>query len=269
MSGNSASFSIAEGRGLVRSIRGLGRVRAPESLSGAVLARVGLADSYWEMESPIGRVYVAYGARGITALMRAADPAAFESEYRSRFGRAARRQPRPPAQFARRVEAQLRGERTRLDYDLAALTEFERAVLLKALEIPRGEVRPYAWIAREIGRPAAVRAVGTALARNPIPLLIPCHRVVRSGGEPGNYAFGPEAKLAVLKGEGVQLEALERLSREGVRYVGSDTTHIFCLPTCRHARRISPRHSVPFATAAAAEAGGYRPCLVCRPSVPA
>ncbi len=160
----------------------------------------------------------------------------------------------------------LLGRRARLDYDLAALTEFERAVLLKALEIPRGEVRPYAWVAREIGHPAAVRAVGTALARNPIPLLIPCHRVVRSGGEPGNYAFGPEAKLMVLREEGVRLEDLERLARDGVRYLGSDSTHIYCFPSCRHARRISPRHRVEFGSAAAAEDRGYRACLICRPA---
>ena len=53
---------------------------------------------------------------------------------------------------------------------------------MKALEIPRGEVRPYGWIAAEIGRPKAVRAVGTALGHNPIPLIVPCHRVVRSDG---------------------------------------------------------------------------------------
>ena len=61
---------------------------------------------------------------------------------------------------------------------------------MKALEIPRGEVRPYGWIAAEIGRPKAVRAVGTALGHNPVPLIVPCHRVVRSDGMIGQYSLG-------------------------------------------------------------------------------
>jgi O-6-methylguanine DNA methyltransferase len=89
-----------------------------------------------------------------------------------------------------------------LRFDLSAVSPFGRAVLTKALEIPRGEVRPYSWIAREIGRPLAVRAVGSALARNPIPLLIPCHRVVRNDGTAGQYIFGTAAKRALLSAEG-------------------------------------------------------------------
>ena len=73
--------------------------------------------------------------------------------------------------------------RVRLQFDLRRLSPFERDVLRKTLEIPRGEARTYGWIAREIGRPGAVRAVGSALNKNPIPLLIPCHRVVRSDGQ--------------------------------------------------------------------------------------
>src|SRR2546428_13733249 len=79
-------------------------------------------------------------------------------------------------------------DREKLQFDLRGLSEFERAVLMKALEIPTGEVRPYSWIAREIGRPEAVRATGSALARNPVPLLIPCHRVSRSDGMIGQIS---------------------------------------------------------------------------------
>jgi O-6-methylguanine DNA methyltransferase len=80
--------------------------------------------------------------------------------------------------------------------------------LIKAREIPAGQVRPYGWIASEIGRPKAVRAVGTALGRNPVPLLIPCHRVVRTDGRVGDYAFGPPAKRALLAAEGLDPDAL-------------------------------------------------------------
>src|SRR6185503_2247719 len=117
-------------------------------------------------------------------------------------------------------------------------TDFERDVWHKALEIPRGEVRPYGWVAAEIGNPKAVRAVGTALAHNPIPLFIPCHRVVRSDGYIGRYSLGgPEAKRTALASEGLDLPSYERFLAAGMRYAGSDSTRIFCYPSCRHARR--------------------------------
>ena len=68
------------------------------------------------------------------------------------------------------------------------LTLFEWSVLKATLEIPFGETRTYAWVARRIGKPRAVRAVGSALRNNPWPLIIPCHRVIRSDGSPGLYA---------------------------------------------------------------------------------
>ena len=112
---------------------------------------------------------------------------------------------------------------------------------------PRGEVRPYGWIAAEIGRPKAVRAVGTALGHNPVPLIVPCHRVVRTDGTIGQYSLGgPENKRTILAAEGLDLPKMERLAASGVRYIGSDTTQIVCLPTCRHARRVTDRHRVEF-----------------------
>jgi methylated-DNA-[protein]-cysteine S-methyltransferase len=67
-------------------------------------------------------------------------------------------------------------------------TKFEWSVLKATLEIPLGQTRSYQWIARKIGRPKASRAVGQALRRNPYPLLIPCHRVIKSDGSLGGYA---------------------------------------------------------------------------------
>jgi O-6-methylguanine DNA methyltransferase len=196
--------TFPETRGLLRQLADLGDVRAPASIIPTVLARVGLSDAYWGLASPIGPVFVAYGDHGISALMAAEEPARFEDTYRARFGRNIRRIDQRPHALAQAIEACMSGRRTEtLRFDLRGLTTFEEAVLRKALEIPWGQVRPYAWIAKEIGRPRAARAVGSALGRNPIPLLIPCHRVVRSDGRIGHYIFGSEAKRTLLRAEGV------------------------------------------------------------------
>lgn len=82
---------------------------------------------------------------------------------------------------------------------MKALTSFQKKVYTVVKEIPCGETRSYAWVAREIGKPRAVKAVGTALKRNPFTIVVPCHRVVRSDGSPGNYALGADLKKKLLE----------------------------------------------------------------------
>ncbi|TMI82365.1 MAG: methylated-DNA--[protein]-cysteine S-methyltransferase [Bacillati bacterium ANGP1] len=260
--------SRARQGGVARLLRDLGDARAPGTIFPAVLERLGLGDAYGRLDTPIGPVFVAYNAHGVSAVRPGGSAKEFEAAFRTRFGRPIRRAGGLPAALAGRLGRAFRGTgRPSVHFDLRSVSEFERAVLRKALSIPRGEVRPYGWIAREIGRPAAARAVGTALARNPIPLLIPCHRVVRNDGRVGGYLFGPEFKRRVLADEGVDVEALEARAHAGTQYYGSDTTRIYCFPTCRNARRISPAHRVSFRSAAEARGAGYRPCAVCRPSL--
>jgi methylated-DNA-[protein]-cysteine S-methyltransferase len=86
--------------------------------------------------------------------------------------------------------------------DIEDLTPFEQAALRAAASIPPGEVRSYSWVATQIGRPRAARAVGQVMARNPLPLLFPCHRVVDAQGELHNYGYGIEMKARLLKMEG-------------------------------------------------------------------
>jgi len=88
------------------------------------------------------------------------------------------------------------------------ITPFTKKVYRVVLQIPLGEVRSYQWVAKKAGCPRAARAVGTILKKNPYPLIIPCHRVVKSGGSPGEYAYGKKAKQALLN--------LERQIRESV-----------------------------------------------------
>jgi O-6-methylguanine DNA methyltransferase len=243
-------------------------VHAPESLAPAALVAVGLADQYAEVPSPLGPVVVAWNGRGISAVDRAADLDDFEARFAVHVRRPLHRADAMPADLARAIAARLAGDRrVRIPLDLRGRTEFETAVLMKALQIPRGEVRPYGWIAAEIGRPKAVRAVGSALAHNPVPLVVPCHRVVRSDGSIGQYSLGgPAAKRTILAAEGLDPDLLEAGARSGLRYLGSATTHIVCLPTCHNAKRITPRHRVPFRSLAAAVAKGYGACRECRPA---
>ena len=192
----------------------MGKEKAPRNLLPGVLRKLDLGDFYFSWNSPLGPVFIAYNKKGISAVMRARSGGAFErvlpeeilppvypgSDSLEKVGGMKPNGLRP-------------GKAKRIPFDLGSLSPFEQAVLRKALEIPRGEVRPYGWIAREIGRPKAVRAVGTALAKNPIPILIPCHRVIRSDGQIGNYALGgKEKKMEILAAEGVDAAGLEKMA---------------------------------------------------------
>ena len=242
------------------------RHRSPDSVLPTVLGRIGLMDRYVVRPSALGPLYLTFGPDGIRSVDRADDDATFEADYRKRTGRTVVTATTPPVNVDHLDRAIREGRPGSLDLDLSELTEFQRAVLQKAAEIPAGQVRPYGWIAAEIGSPGATRAVGSALARNPVPVIIPCHRVVRSDGRIGNYSLGgPQNKRVLLDAEGLDPDAYERLAARGVRLVGSDTTKIACHPTCAAARRITDRHRVEFHSGAEAEEAGYRACKQCRP----
>jgi methylated-DNA-[protein]-cysteine S-methyltransferase len=211
----------------------------------------------------LGEVYVGVSDKGVRMLGRADSPEQFARRYRERFGRLlswgadAR-----TSRLAERTAAALAGEKIEVPVDLSETTFFQRRVLEVVAGIPRGEVRPYVWVAREAGSPKASRAVGTVMANNPMPLLVPCHRVVRNDGTTGRYAFGDEEKVGLLEAEGVSVGELA-----GSPYLATPTTGIFCHATCRNARRIRPENRRPFRSVRDATAAGYRPCQVCRPAV--
>ncbi len=253
-------------RELESALTGL-RTGAPPSLLPEVMTQVGLADRYARFDSPVGTLIVAWNGIGVSSVADDAADATFEASHRAMTGRHASPVDRVPGPLGEAITRRLGGDRrVRIDLDLRGHTSFERDVWHKALEIPRGEVRPYGWVAAEIGRPRAVRAVGTALGHNPVPLIVPCHRVVRADGTIGQYSLGgPANKRTILSSEGLDPAALEADARIGVRYIGSDTTHIVCLPSCHAARRITHGHRVPFRSLGQATVAGYRPCHACRP----
>jgi len=239
---------------------------APVDLLDRVLLGADLADSYTEIEGPTGRAFVAWNGRGVTTFVPA-EAVGTRDAFEARHPRAVSFVDAPPDGLSRHLHLAIEtGRLGGLPVDLSSLGDFQRKVLQKCAEIPPGEIRPYGWIAREIDNPGAVRAVGTALSRNPVPVLIPCHRVVRTDGRIGNYAYGSPMKRQLLEHEGLDPEAIETAARRGVRLVGSDTTGIYCFPTCRHAKRITDTHRVEFRSEEAAEAEGYRACKVCRPA---
>lgn len=213
----------------------------------------------------LGRKIAAAARESETELTRLERRLAIEATSRGislvRAGRAGQ----PATVAARRLTEQareeiheyLRGQRAffRVPVDLSAVPDFQRRVLEAARLIPFGEARPYAWIAARIGHPRAVRAVGTALGRNPVPLILPCHRVWRSDGGLGGYIFGARVKD--------RLAALERTTPV---LEGCTSTRIVCRVGCIHGRHMRPDNRVIFASVEDARSVGYRPCKACRPA---
>lgn len=223
-------------------------------------------DSLGTVEVEGVRVKVAFCGEAVRMLDASGNPVAeLRDGYARRFGRELVER-EVPESIRRAVTAVLSGEKTKLpEIDLSGLSEFDRKVLETLRSIPRGEVRTYEWVAGKIGKRGAARAVGNALANNPVPLLLPCHRVLPATGTVGRYVFGSEMKRALLEREGVPLEEIESYGKKGIRFIGSATTKIFCVPSCRDAQRIREDNVVPFHDAREAEEHGYRACRHCTP----
>ncbi|MCI0567192.1 MAG: methylated-DNA--[protein]-cysteine S-methyltransferase [Acidobacteria bacterium] len=225
----------------------------------------GMADSFDCLDTMTPAAWVAFSDRGIRMIHPGGSEDEFRSRYAKRFGRILVRGSLPRV-LRGRVLGALSGKgagRARVDFGEA--TQLEQQVLRTLGRIPRGEVRTYAWLAQQIGRPTAVRAVANVVARNFVPFVVPCHRVVPASGGLGEYGFGAAMKRELLQREGVDVDRLERLARQHVRFIGSRTTRIVCFPTCGAALRIREENRVPFHGAEEAVQEGFRPCRRCRP----
>ncbi|MDH3517491.1 MAG: methylated-DNA--[protein]-cysteine S-methyltransferase [Acidimicrobiia bacterium] len=230
----------------------------------AVMLGTGLADGFSTYESPIGAVVVTFNPAGVSSVDLATE--GFAERFIERFGRRSIEAAAPRAWRGGIERALENGTPGKLPVDFRSVSGFQKSVLEQAAAIPRGEVRPYSWLATQVGKPGATRAVGTTMARNPVPLIVPCHRVVRADGRIGAYSLGgAQNKLALLAVEGADPERLEALAGRGVRFLGSGTTRIFCHPSCRHARRIGDSHLIEFRSTRDAQNAGFRPCSVCEP----
>lgn len=157
-------------------------------------------------QTRLGWLGVAWNKRGIIALnLPRATRACALRDLRRTFPLAMLVE-NPPPDIARELREYAEGRRNRFDLplDWLSLKPFQRQVLQTAKQIPFGETRSYGWIAERIGKPRAARAVGQALRTNPIPIILPCHRVIRGDGELGGYAGGLALKRKLLRLEGAR-----------------------------------------------------------------
>lgn len=263
--------------GLVADMRRAPRPSVDPSLARAVLESR-LADlrrrllTFGIFSSPLGPILIARSIEGVSMV-----------EYLESHGVAASHLARLVGVDAIEDEAETRslyqdlldyleGRRTRLGWSLdlrLVSSDFQRRVLQVTSQLPYGAVTSYGHIAREIGAPTATRAVAQALRRNPLPIVIPCHRVIGGGGDLVGYA-----------GNKVGLKQ-RLLTLEGVPVAGSDTLHVerramyvqyqagaeYCLPTCGVLPSTPLSDLTLFGSRERAEAVGLTPCSDCRPDL--
>ena len=196
-----------------RKLTRAGRIRfeqeselAAQRLAGRA-ADSGLLDvAFTSMDTPIGPIMLAATKRGLVRLSFATglDRDGFVAELSAVISPRVLEAPSFFDGIRGELDEYFEGRRTRfeLPLDWSLTGGFTRRVLKETARIPYGRVSTYREVATAAGSPAAVRAAGNALGSNPIPLVVPCHRVVRTGGAIGNYGGGPEVKEWLLRLEG-------------------------------------------------------------------
>jgi O-6-methylguanine DNA methyltransferase len=240
-------------RARARIGRALKSLKRPEG-------RVGIIDS------PVGQLLVAEGPRGLAALhfLAVADADRTLDALRRRFDLIEN------SVWRRGAEGELRryfaGDfsvlRHRVDLCLVE-SDFQRRALEALRRVPAGSVISYRGLAAAVGEPESQRAIGNTMASNPVPIFVPCHRVIKSDGSVGNYGGGVERKLLLLKLEGFRIGGDLRMPSGAV--LGHRHTHIFCRPECSAARRARPANALVFADAGHARSAGMRACRLCKP----
>jgi methylated-DNA-[protein]-cysteine S-methyltransferase len=167
--------------------------------------REGLASvGYGTTDSPLGPLWIAVGPRGVAIIEYGddADPRALQRLV-DVYGPGILPDARAIAPVARELDEYFAGKRRRfdIDVDLSGLTPFQRRILSATARVPFGELATYGAVAARAGNPAAARAAGGALGANPIPIVVPCHRIVASDGTLGGYMSGLARKRKLLEHE--------------------------------------------------------------------
>jgi methylated-DNA-[protein]-cysteine S-methyltransferase len=171
-------------------------------------ASAGLLDvAYDYADTPVGRLLVATSERGLCRISFDPEPERELDALARAFGARVLRAPRPVEGVRRELDEYFEGARREFDLriDLTRLPDFQRGVLEELAHVPYGHVDTYGGLARRVGKPRAARAVGGALNRNPVPIVVPCHRIVGASGSLTGYGGGLERKQALLGLEGAIL----------------------------------------------------------------
>ena len=243
--------TLAEGRR--RFERAVARERRPT-------ARVGLIDS------PVGKLFVADGPRGILAIhfMDGKGPEPVDL-MRGKFDIIENQS--AVEEIAREIRHFVAGDRDALKHevDLSLVeSDFKRRALTKLLRVPFGSVVTYQGLASAVGAPDGQRAIGNAMGSNPIPIYVPCHRVIKSDLSIGNYGGGVPRKLKLLRAEGFAVGPDLRVPVRAV--MGHQRTHIYCRPNCSAAQRADMGRVYIFADPERAQRAGLRACKLCHPA---
>jgi O-6-methylguanine DNA methyltransferase len=223
--------------------------------------------------SPLGPILIARSGRGV-ALVEYLDAASVAASRLPRLaGLDAAEDPADVEALYHELLDYLEGRRTALDWALDfrwAQSDFQRRVLAATARLPYGAVASYAGIAREIGVPAATRAVAQALRWNPVPIAVPCHRVIGSAGDLTGYAGDRVSlKQRLLALEGVRSVAGRdtfRIDRH-IMYVRYLAEEEYCVPTCGSLASTPMAKLTLFGSRERAEAAGLTPCTTCRPDL--
>jgi methylated-DNA-[protein]-cysteine S-methyltransferase len=163
--------------------------------------------AYDLVDSPVGNLFVAATERGLCRISFDAEPEQELDRLAHAFGVRVLRSPKPIDPARRELDEYFGGKRRQFDLpvDVALLAEFNQRVLRELARVPYGEVVTYGELAARAARPRAARAVGSVMNRNPLPIVLPCHRVIGANGKLVGYAGGLERKEALLRLEGAML----------------------------------------------------------------
>ncbi len=168
----------------------------------------GLLDAAYDLvDSPVGPLLVATTNRGLCRISYDAEPERELDRLARDFGVGVLRSAKPIDPARRELDQYFEGMRREFDLplDVALLADFNRRVLRELARVPYGEVVTYGELAARSARPLAARAVGTVMNRNPLPIVLPCHRVIGANGKLTGYAGGLERKETLLRLEGAIL----------------------------------------------------------------
>ena len=171
-------------------------------------AREQLLDVAYDLvETPIGTLFIAATGRGLARIVYDADPDREVEQLARAFGLRVLRTAKPIDEARRELDEYFGGRRREFDLpvDLGSVAGFNRRVLGELARVPYGEVVTYGQLAARAERPRAARAVGTVMNRNPLPIVLPCHRVIGANGKLVGYGGGLERKEALLRLEGALL----------------------------------------------------------------